>query len=406
MGTDYVRHTGTFQAVEGTILKPDRNSFMAGIGVNAIVNPVDAIYAPLAARQVTRSRAADRETTANNLVLAVSEAYFNVQQARGELAGAETTLRHAEELVRRTEKLAPNIAPPVEAVRARTEFARRKQAIALAYERWQISSAELVRILRLDPSSIIEPIEPPHVRVSLIADQPVDALIPIGLRNRPELASQQALIEATLQRLKQERMRPLLPSLVLRGPATNGPALFNAGVFGGGKESAGNYGFRGDVELQAVWEFQNLLFGNASKIRERRVDQEIAILQMFRLQDFVAAEIYQAHAQAQSAARRVVDAESGLKDAADSVDKNFQGLKQTRLAGDLLILIVRPQEVLASIQAQTQAFADYYAAVADFNRSQFRLYRALGYPAQAIMGNGSDCFLPPVVNEGIGINNR
>jgi hypothetical protein len=68
------------------------------------------------------------------------------------------------------------------------------------------------------------------------------------------------------------------------------------------------------------------------------------------------------------------------------VDKNFQGMKQTKGAGDLVLLVVRPQEVVAAIQALTFAYADYYGAVSDYNRAQFRLYRALGQPAQAVEG--------------------
>jgi len=385
MGGDYMRHVGRVQDVAGGIINPHRSSFMAGVGANAIFTPADAIFAPLAARQVVRARVADFDAATNNSMLAVAETYFNVQQARGDLAGAQVVAKHAEELVGRTEKLAQGIAPPVEAVRARTEFARRKQVVQLTLERWRLASAELNRVLRLDPNLLIDPIEPPQMRVALVPlDQPLDALIPLGLRNRPELASQQALIEATLQRLKQERIRPLVPSLVLRGPATNAPALFTTGVFGGGHDSLGKYGMRTDVEVQVIWEFQNLLFGNAAKIHERKAENQIAILEMFRLQDRVAAEIAQAHAQAMSAALRLADAESGLRDAADSVDKNFQGMKQTKAAGDLLLLVVRPQEVIAAIQALSQAYGDYYGSVADFNRAQFRLYRALGQPADGI----------------------
>ena len=120
---------------------------------------------------------------------------------------------------------------------------------------------------------------------------------------------------------------------------------------------------------------------------------------VFRRQDIVAAEVFQAHAQAKSAANRMTDAESGLKDAAESVDKNFQGLSQTRRAGELIILLIRPQEVIASIQTLSQAYADFYGAVADYNRAQFRLYRALGYPVQFITGNETSCLLPPVAVE-------
>ena len=50
-----------------------------------------------------------------------------------------------------------------------------------------------------------------------------------------------------------------------------------------------------------------------------------------------------------------------------------------------MVLLVRPQEVVAAVQALAQAYLDYYGAVADANRAQFRLYRALGQPAQCLL---------------------
>jgi outer membrane protein TolC len=396
LGADYLRHDGRSQDSSGNIINPSRTSFMPGVGVNAIFTPADAIFAPLAARQIVRARQADFDTAANNTVLIVAEAYFTVQQARGDFVGAQVAVRHAEELLRRAEKLAPGLVPPVEAVRARTELARRKQAAHTAQERWQLASADLIRVLRLDASALIDPVEPPHLRVSLISfDHTIDTLIPVGLRNRPELASQQALIEATLQRMRQERLRPLIPSVVLKGTGSNPPASLSFGAFGGGNDAMSKYGARGDVELQVYWELQGFGLVNRAKLKERQVDNQLALMEMFRLQDRIAAEIAQAHAQAKSAAARLGDAEAGLKDATDSVDKNFQGLSQTRRAGDLLILMIRPQEVIAAIQTLSQAYGDFYGAVADYNRAQFRLYRALGYPAQFITGYESSCLMPP-----------
>jgi len=120
-------------------------------------------------------------------------------------------------------------------------------------------------------------------------------------------------------------------------------------------------------------------------VRQRQVENQLNMLELFRIQDRVAAEVAQAQAQVQESALRVTDAEAGLKDALESVDKNFEGLKQTRRAGNLILLVVRPQEVVAAIQAQAQAYNDFYGAVADYNRAQFRLYRALGQPGQLLL---------------------
>jgi hypothetical protein len=56
----------------------------------------------------------------------------------------------------------------------------------------------------------------------------------------------------------------------------------------------------------------------------------------------------------------------------------------------MMALTIRPQEAVAAIQALATAYEDYYGAVGDYNRGQFRLYRALGNPAEKLVN--SDCF--------------
>src|SRR5262249_24976038 len=130
--------------------------------------------------------------------------------------------------------------------------------------------------------------------------------------------------------------------------------------------------------------------------REQRAENQLAVLELFGIQDRVAKEVAEAYAQAQSAAARVVKAERGLKNAVESAAKNFEGLGQTKTAGGtapggkVIVLVIRPQEVVAAVQALAQAYGDYYGTVADSNRAQFRLYRALGQPAQLLAGQAPD----------------
>jgi outer membrane protein TolC len=396
LGGDYFRHDGQIQSVEGNVFGTSKSSILVGAGPYAVFAITDAIFAPLAQRQVVQAREAALQTAQNDTLQAVAEAYFNVQQARGELAGAMDAARRAEEVVRRTQQLAARgegILAEVDVVRARTEFAHRDQALDTARERWRVASADLMRIVRLDPAALVEPLEAPHLRVTLIPpDKSVDELIAVALMNRPELAEAQALVQATLVRLQQERLRPLIPSVLLRGASTNPAGTLAGGYFGGGRnDDLSNFGARSDFDIQLLWELQNLGFGNQALVRERRAENHVALLELFRIQDRVAAEVAQAYALVQSAASRLGKAENGLKDAVDSANKNFAGLGQTRSAGgQAIILVIRPQEVVAAIQALALAYNDYYGAVADFNRAQFRLYRALGQPAQVLAGQGND----------------
>jgi outer membrane protein TolC len=388
LGTDYFRHDGQIQDVQGSVFGTSKSSFMLGAGPAAIVTLSDAIFGPLSARQVLRARESALQAARNDSLLAVAEAYFGVQQARGDLAGAEDAARRAEDLVHRAEDLAlkAELIPELEVVRARAQAARTRQTVHAARERWHVASAELARVLRLDPSAVVEPLEPPHLRVTLVPPgRALDDLIQVGLTNRPELATQQALVQATLERLRQEKLRPLIPSVLIRGSSTPVTGTLAGGLFGGGvNDNLGNFDARSDFDVQVLWELRNLGFGNRALTDQQRAENQLALFELFRIQDRIAAEVARAFAEVESAMARLSDAEVELRSAVDSANKNLQGLGQTKSAGNALVLVIRPQEVVAAIQALSQAYADYYGAVADYDRAQFRLYHALGHPAEVL----------------------
>ena len=147
LGGAYFRHDGQLQDVAGNVFGTSKSNLMIGAGPSAVFATTDAIFGPLAARQDVLARDAAVQTARNDSLLAVAEAYFNVQEARGDLLGAELVLGHAEELVRRAEKLAPGLVPQVEAVRVKTELSQRRLAVSKAREKWRTTSAELSRVL-------------------------------------------------------------------------------------------------------------------------------------------------------------------------------------------------------------------------------------------------------------------
>jgi outer membrane protein TolC len=250
-----------------------------------------------------------------------------------------------------------------------------------------VASADLLRVLHLDAAVQVDPLEPPHVRILLIdVSCPLEELLATAIANRPELAASQAQLQATLAQVRQERFRPLLPNLVIRGASTNPAGTLGAGLFAGGQNArVGDTGARLDVDVQLLWQLDNLGFGNRARVEQRRAENQQAQVELLRLQDRVAAEVSQAYAQARLAAQRVELAERGLPLAVESAEKNLAGLSHTKRAADVVLLVVRPQEAVASVQALAQAYADYYGAIADANRAQFRLYRALGKPAQLLL---------------------
>jgi outer membrane protein TolC len=180
-----------------------------------------------------------------------------------------------------------------------------------------------------------------------------------------------------------------VPSVLLRGASTNVVGTLGYGVFGGGINSTvSNFSARSDTDVQVLWQLDNLGLGNWARVKERRAEKQIALLELFRTQDRIAAQVVQAYAEAQAARAQLADAETEVAEAIEAANKNVEGLGQTKPAGRLNVLVVRPQEAVAALQALAQAYTDYYGAVADYDRAQFRLYRALGQPAQAVANHG------------------
>ncbi len=388
-GADYNRHDGPIQTIQGPVIDDSRSSFIVGGAPYAVFAVADAIFSPLAVRQTVRARQAQVQAAANDTLLMVAQAYFNVQQARGELAGYRDALQFADELLRRLDKLAPALTPALEANRARTLAARLRQVTLQSENNWRAASAELLRVLYLDPTLVVEPVEPPHLRVPLLPlDKAVDDLIPVALTNRPELAAQQALVQATLRQLRLEKMRPLIPSILLRGWSTPVTGTLGFGYFGGGQNgNLSNFGMRQDWDVQALWTLQNFGLGNRALIKQRAAENRVALVDLFRVQDQVAAEVVQAYSLAQTAEQRIHESEAELKDAQALVREDMAALGQTQRLGEggSIQLVTRPLEVVAAVQMLQQAYVDFYLSIADYNRAQFQLYRALGQPAQLVL---------------------
>ncbi|MGA7499763.1 MAG: TolC family protein [Isosphaeraceae bacterium] len=384
-GVDYFRHDGVQQDIfTGPNFRKGLQTFFVGGGPSMSVGLTDVIFAPLAARRVVDARRADLQAARNDVLLTVAQAYFDVQAARGRLLGVGATIVRAELLVNFTKGLAPSLIAPLEINRAQAELQSLRQSQQIAIRDWRVASARLAEVLLLDPTTLLEPVEPAFLQVTFVpSERSPEELLPVALNSRPEIASRQELVAAANLLLRREKKRPLLPSLIVTSPAT-ATGLLAAGNFSSGANGMLNSnGSRLDIAVAAVWELQNGGVGNIGLIRQRRAEQELASIELTRTVFRVKSEVSQAVARLQTARVRVVETDAGVRQAIESADKNFIGLRETaRPAGELLRLIIRPQEVVAALIALNTAYEQYSAAVSEYNVAQFEVYHALGQPAQ------------------------
>ena len=251
---------------------------------------------------------------------------------------------------------------------------------------WRVHSANLTQVLRLDPRAVVVPLEHDHLQITMVDPAlPLHDLQKIALTNRPELASYHALVQAAEARIRREKMRPLLPIVVIGGFQTPGGMLIQGGVFGLGPNSSLNqWTGRADVSLQLVWQLDAFGIGNLARIKQQRGDESRTIIELRRTQDRVAAEVTEAQARLQSAAARVSQADRALRASLIAFNGNYEGLQQTTRFGDVLVEVFRPQGVVYALGRLKTAFDEYFTTVADYNRAQFQMFHALGYPAREI----------------------
>lgn len=390
-GPNWIRHDGQAQLIDGKVLPISKSSLFVGStaaggsgiggpipaggpaqvgGLTSIIRFSDAIFEPMAKRQLLEARRAGVMVAEQDALLQASESYLRLQESAGRLAIAREAASLSEELARLTGKFfEAGSGLEADYRRSLTERDRRRQEIELRVAELETVSAELARVLRLDQAAILAPIEPPEIRIELISPYvPLEELIPIGLTYRPELAQSQAIVQATLAKLRQAKMRPLVPSLAFR---------YSGGGFGGGPNGFfGDFGGRSDADINLYWQLQGMGFADRAIKRRSEAENRAAALELMKVQDRVAAEITAAHRQLLATIRRREFAQRAIPDAQTSVRENFQAIREgAGIRGG-----IRAIETLQPIQALAQAESDLLEAVIAENLAQIRLFHAVGQP--------------------------
>lgn len=408
LGSTYVGHEGTIQRTEGAIADINRESLFVGGGALMTLNFSEAIYAVPEARRRLDAALNGQVRVTNDTLLQVANAYFNVLRARRQLARLDETLDFLasdkeSELRGGSKGLLPLIkafvesgnALPSDQARVEADVVRRLAERSRAAQEVRVAAAELTRLLHMNSAIFLLPCEDFRWPLQLPGGpwfhQPIDTLVMEGLRNRPELAENQALLQAAYLRYQQSKVRPLVPSLVLN---------YSYGGFGGGPEIVGrtrsgsniygqsgviaDFDSRSDLEVGLVWRLQGLGVGNSAQIWDNRVRLESRQVQQLYLQDLVVAQIVQSMEQIQRGAERVQICRAGLFDAKNQpTGAIYRSLRLNflRIRGGQGL----PLEVLDSTRRLSDVLDQYAQALTDYDAARFRLLIALGMPPQTII---------------------
>ncbi len=376
LGATWLRHDGQIQRATAEVLTISRSSLFVGGGPGLSLELSEALFAPLAARQLTNARRAGAVGVANELLLNVALAYIDLLQAYAlqQIAEeAERNARHMLELTESHERAGKGTA--ADTARARTEAMVRQRQVVEVRGRIGALAARLAQLLRLPPDVQLRPVEPAIVPVALVPETlPLPELIAHALLNRPELAENRALIEAALVNWRAAKVAPLVPNLQLG---------YVAGGFGGGRNGFfGNFNGRGDATAAAIWQLENFGLGDLARIRARRSLYNQSVFRQHAVETEVAEQVVRAFRLAYTRAKELEFAQRGVQAARESYHLNEERVRRAPEQA-------RPIELLQAIQALARTRQDYLDVVAEYNRAQFRLSTALGTPPPCALPGAS-----------------
>ncbi len=389
-GTNYHLHQGVLQTSYGEIRNLNSQSLYVGGGARTLAAETvavpavrifshlgDALFAPLAANQIVNSRSADSVAIQNATLLTVVERYLELAMAESSLDAIHQGEDSMRFIVLSTAAFA-RIGQGREGDfnRARTEALLLHAEEQALQEEVAVASADLSRVLHLDPSIRLRT-QPGALEIVQLIDPAyrLEDLVRMAQEARPELAARAADIAAADYRVRQENTRPFFPVVSVG---------FSGGAFGGGsnRQDLGvpafwqTFGGRTDFDVMALWSLQNLGMGNMSLQRRSRAEREQAIAARGLVANRVAREVGDAYARVEAARRQLVFARQRL---ASAVVGAREELERTR-GGESL-----PIESINSVNLLGQAGRALVEAIGSYDLAQFQLFVAIGQTPHAAL---------------------
>jgi outer membrane protein TolC len=382
IGGNYRNHHGALQASPGFIRTVDSQSLYLGFGARTVgaesvafpgirlfAHLGDAVYEPLAARQRVAARQSDAQAVQNDVLLRVATAYLELVGAEARLAVVRQGEADVAEVARLTRVYAERgEGRQGDADRAASHADLIRREVHQAEEEVAVASAELARLLSLDPSVRLRSPGGAVLPVRLIPeDSDPEPLVAEALRTRPEVFARSAEIQEAQVRVRQERVRPWVP-LVSVG--------YSGGLFGGGSNlvdpAFGPLRGRSDFDAFAVWNVQNLGFGNLAQVRRADAGMVRAVAAYDLAVNEVRREVAEALADARTAARQIEAARAAVASAEEGFRLEMRRVVQGGPG------LGRPIEILDSFRQLLDARRELARAVIGFDVEQFRLFVAVG----------------------------
>jgi outer membrane protein TolC len=373
-GPTFFYHEGIDQNRRGDVFTVSRGYYTLGAGPALRVDLSDALYLPLVARQSVRAANSQTQATTNTIQLETALAYLDLVEAHALITINADILDRTEQILKSAQAGAKSgiNKTAADVNRAATEVNLRHEEAIVLRGRAAGASARLARLLVLDPTVELTPYETAVVPLVLVpGDMTIEQLVQTGLRARPEIAAARAGVAAADAMVRQSKAAPLLPRV--QGEFIGG------GLSGGRNTDFSPLQSQYNAGVALVWNVEGFGLGNAAQVRGRRAGYDAALFRLSEAEALVSSQVVEAARMSGARYETLEPAQEAVRQALEMYRK-FRDVSFAMLGpkGQLQFDALEP---LTAVQSLNQSRVLYLQQVVEFNRSQFRLFAAIGQPA-------------------------
>ena len=369
-GIAYNRGDGATENVPpGTVSEAHYQFYNPGAALNAQTDLGDAIYHSLAAKQLVKASDQALETQRQDAIVSAAQGYFDLVKAKALADVARQAIQISQDYQQELHAaVAAGVAFKGDELRVQTQTEQYKIGLQRTLEQQRVAAVNLAQVLHLDSRVELAPLDAGLTPLGLFpTNASLDVLVERAMRARPELKQSEALLGAERAAKNGAVYGPLIPSL--------GAQAFGGGLGGGPDGGPGTtLAAEGAYMVGLNWRIGPGGLFDSGRIHASKARLAVAQLADSKLKDTVIAQVVAGLVQVNSAAARIGLAQRNLNTASET-------LRLTRQRKQYGVGIVL--EDIQAQQALTRAHADYVTAVAEHNKAQYALNKAVGGPPEA-----------------------
>jgi len=363
-GIGFHRRDGVAQAVpSGVISDAHFQSYSPGVTLTAQLVLGDAIYNSLAAKQLVKASDQALETQRQQTVLSAAQGYFDLVKAKALLEVVRQAIRISEDYQQQLHVgVSSGIAFRGDELRVQTQTEQYRITLEQALEQERVAGVNLAQTLHLDSRIALAPQSTGLEAIALFpTNASMNALVDQALRMRPELKDSEAFLAATRANKKGAVYGPWIPSV--------GAQIFAGGLGGGPDSGPSTLDTEADYLVGLSWRIGPGGLFDAGRINAAKAKLAAAGYADSKLKDVIISEVVATLVRVNSTAAQIQLAERNLNTASETL-RLTQERKQFGVGAVL--------EDIQAQQALTQARSAYVTALAEYNKAQYALNRAVG----------------------------